>query len=368
MDTSKLRLRAEKSLRANFVETEKGIFLTAGTHHFKTLWTRDFCFSIPGLLSLGEIEMVERQLGLILANQRGDGLLPRGIDVISPKLRVLHGLYLQRLTGQPITYHQKPLIAEFRGEHGTIAMDSNLLTILGALQVTKLTRSSRFWEKHLPQFQRALHFYDSYWKAGLLAQPAFSDWQDSLKREGSQLYTHLLLRKVMLLLGELQLKLDLQITLEELESKIQKCFLDRELWKNQSFESILWLIQDPIKSFQISPADFLQEFPASTWGLPSHHAPLTEVSWTTKVVGLADYHRKLHWSWLVAETATAAHRVSREISIQALQILDEWSTETNEIAEIYKNGSPYSSLLYRSEQPFAWGAAKTLEAISVVSI
>ena len=87
-----LLLLAQNSLKANIISTSEGPMLAAGHSHFRTLWTRDFCFSVPGLLLIGERDLARRQLELIWKHQRKDGLLPRGIDVMAPQLRVIMSL------------------------------------------------------------------------------------------------------------------------------------------------------------------------------------------------------------------------------------------------------------------------------------
>jgi hypothetical protein len=97
--------------------------------------------------------------------------------------------------------------------------------------------------------------------------------------------------------------------------------------------------------------------------------PDNTVSWTTKIVGLRHYHDLLHWGWLVAEAAKTAKLQSDEMEYQ--RIVNEFSKAISKnefVAEIYstKEGelTPFQSLLYRSESPFTWSAAKWLEAIS----
>ncbi|RYZ97831.1 MAG: hypothetical protein EOP11_21490, partial [Proteobacteria bacterium] len=122
MDSSLVSLK-EKALRtieANLVETEKGLFLTAGGNQFRTLWTRDFCFSVPGLLAAGWRDLVERQLGLILSFAEFSQL-PRGIDPLNPKLRVVWGTAFRFLPPPFANAYAKPLKAEYLGEHGTPA-------------------------------------------------------------------------------------------------------------------------------------------------------------------------------------------------------------------------------------------------------
>ncbi len=84
-----LRQKAIQTLRKNMIKTPEGLLLAAGGHQFRTLWVRDFCYSVPGLLQMGQADLVEKQIRFIVRYKCEDGLLPRGFDVLSPKLRVL---------------------------------------------------------------------------------------------------------------------------------------------------------------------------------------------------------------------------------------------------------------------------------------
>jgi hypothetical protein len=47
-----LFLHAQNGLVSNIIVHEDGIFLQAGNQQFASFWTRDFCWSVPGLLSI----------------------------------------------------------------------------------------------------------------------------------------------------------------------------------------------------------------------------------------------------------------------------------------------------------------------------
>ena len=49
---------AKESLEKNIVRLPQGDFLAAGGNQFGSLWTRDFCFSVPALLTLKKYAFV----------------------------------------------------------------------------------------------------------------------------------------------------------------------------------------------------------------------------------------------------------------------------------------------------------------------
>lgn len=83
---------ARESLEQNIVRLPSGASLTAGQGQFEALWTRDFCFAVPGLLRLGHEQVVRDHLTRLLRMRRKhDDLIPRLVDSVSPAwLRVVH--------------------------------------------------------------------------------------------------------------------------------------------------------------------------------------------------------------------------------------------------------------------------------------
>lgn len=348
----KLLAQALKSLKANMIPTSEGKLLVAGQNHFRTLWTRDFCFSVPGLLLMGEKELVRRQLTLIWEHQREDGLLPRGMDVIPPQFRVLVSLLLRR----PLdNYKSKKIKPEFLGEHGTPAIDSNLLMILATLDYSRHAEDDSFALVNEPQFKKALSYYTQFLQDGLISQPEFSDWQDSLKRNGPQLYTNLLYRKVLKLRSSPEI-------VAKLEDQIISTFLIHDKWKEESFEAMLWLLEDPLPRFEFTLKDFLLIYPTSSWGIPNPKSLVTDISWTTRVVGLAGYHRTYKWSWLLGEATRVIRKLDPVLAQEAFNIMTKLFESSESISEIYDREKPFHGKLYRSEEPFSWGSAKVIEA------
>jgi hypothetical protein len=76
-----------------------------------------------------------------------------------------------------------PLSPKHIDEHGMLAIDSNILTLAAALSYVKATGDVAWWRKHEKQLVSIYRFYERYKREdGLLAQPPYSDWQDSVKR------------------------------------------------------------------------------------------------------------------------------------------------------------------------------------------
>ena len=94
---------AKESLEKNIVRLPQGDFLAAGGNQFGSLWTRDFCFSVPALLTLKKYALVKNHLSYLINNRRSDGLIPIYADSINPMRRVILGS-VNRTLGTHVQY------------------------------------------------------------------------------------------------------------------------------------------------------------------------------------------------------------------------------------------------------------------------
>lgn len=349
-----LRDLAESALRENMVDTSHGRLLVAGANQFKTLWTRDFCLSVPGLLIIGEKSLVERQLDLYFNFVREDGVAPRGVDVMPPQARVVLNCFGMGAWAR--SYEGRVLRPEYYGEHGTVAFDSGVLLIRAAIQAGCLDRYSS-------QISRILSFYQRSLREGLIVQAPFSDWQDSAKREGHGLYLHTLMAIV-----APYVRHDLFIGLTE---RIREHFFDGIFYRQSRggqipLEANLWIIEHGLFK-EDSKALYQRLKESDLWkkpGLPIYpQYPNREVAWTTKMVGLRHYHDGFRWSWLLAESARIAKLMNDQAEYdRIIKELQKWCEK--QVFEIYDDfGRPAKRFLYFSEGPFSWGAAKIVEAL-----
>jgi hypothetical protein len=359
-----------RTIEANLVETEAGILLAAGAAQYKTLWVRDFCYSVPGLLKAGYAELVERQLLLIYQHKGADGRLPRGLDVVNPKLRVVWNVLLSR-SPPGSAYERRALKAEHLGEHGTPAFDSNLLFVralfaLAAHQGKPPALPSGEIAQLLAVYQQG--------EDSLLRQPAFSDWQDSVRREGPLLLSHLLLLDCQLALGdENGAKLS--------RDAVIRNFYDGGLFREMpgsrqvSLDSHLLLLNRRLFP-GLEPAETyrrLKEHPVWRTDLipgrpvfPLH--PEGSISWTTRFVGLRHYHDGFVWGWLAADAYQCSLRQGDGGEAQRILAAFRAAAQKDPyLGEIYEGSEQglkqVSRRFYRSEMPFTWTAAKWLEAL-----
>ncbi len=398
---------AEKSLKSNIRQVRRSSgsqktrpledmrsYLTAGSHQFKSAWTRDFCFASHGLPALDLESVACSHLDGLIENQRKeDGLLPRYLGSASHLVRTLGYIF-----GTPIPF-KFPLMPEFEGGAGGEgrAIDSNALALIASARLNQ--RSPDWWSKHQTQLQLALNYYDTIWdeKLQLVRQTPFGDWQDSVSREGFTFYVNLVYWKALSDCQALGLKIPAG-RVESLKQSLIKKFFDPgtglfQSWLNHSQISIdgnllaiAYGFFDPRSSEARALYEALKRHPLWT----RHRIPgcatipdydQSEKSSQVGLVGLNDYHDQIIWSWLVG--------LSIQISglmgdlAERDRILDEYTKileRDGSVEEVLEPNDPshppvhrlvgvrwaarLGYKVYRSEHPFSWGAGVLLWGLS----
>ena len=386
---SLLRESAKRSLAANIVETTRGCFLRAGSHQFASFWTRDFAWAARGVLAIDRADVVRDHVSILLSQIDSSGLVPRIFDdVASAKRVVAHTVFRWLPDGvkswiAPVSY-SRLLRAEHRGEHGTIAIDSNALVIIAARDLHANEPDADWLHAQTPALLKALGFLFSLTSHGtrLVSQSKFEDWQDSCAREGSTLYVNLLFARAFAAARDLGL---------DSGSYDESTFLDliSRTFRNSDgvFKSVVGLdVVSLDGNLMILNEPSLAELnrDGSLYARLKSHAiwsraaipgvctvedyPASEISFFTRAVGLRYYHDRLLWSWLSGLAAKAALRSGdREEASRIFASLEKLAERDGWVGEVY---SPHDLSLvrtwsYRSEAPFSWGAGCVLEALAM---
>ena len=373
-------------LEKNIMTIKGKKYLRAGDRHFGSLWTRDFAYSIPGLLASNHDEVVRDHLQKLLDSLREtDGLVPRVLDNIKSSKRVMRYLTILLRNPKPI---QAPLKTEYLGEHKTVAIDSNILVLRGALLYLEKTGDQKWWDKNLAKLQKAFSFYETKFEKGLIVQEAFGDWQDSVKRVGATFLTNLHYHIIASKLQETgQFKVKKQ-DLKALKEILIKKFFDQKsgLFKSHeeleviSLDGNLFALDHPeflgierstklYQDLKKHPLFSLKKFSGFA-SYPSY--PKKWRSFNVKLAGLSHYHDKMYWSWLMAFSAKIQADYGDQASSKTLLLkLQDLAHRDGGVAEIYRPNNKlkfFKSLFYRSEVPFSWGSAYVLWALSSVAL
>lgn len=365
---------AANSLRANIMTLPSGKYVTAGQNQFLTLWTRDFCHAVRGLVAIGETDVAKNHLSYLLKNLREDGLVPRVVDNRMVQFRVAWQSFRKLCPIFPKLDFKEPLIPQYTDEHGSNAYDSNVLFILAVLKL-----DDDYFKKNEEELRKVWNWYDDKFKDGLIYQTPFADWQDTTKREG---YTFLLNLFYFLAASDLQKKgWEIKMNLNDFKLKIKTTFFKDGLYLSQvgypqvSVEGNL---------FAIEADDFIStDEKKLLWENLKRHAiisldqaigrcsypdwPEADLAWHIKFANLKRYHGSLSWSWLMGLGLKVSKIMQDEKMIEAqTRHIEKILVRDGEVYEVYdpeKNFMPWGSWLIKSEHPFAWGSGYLVEAL-----
>jgi len=362
--------------------------LSAGANQFASFWTRDFAHSVRGLTIIGEHQCVSDHLDLVISLRRSfDGLVPRVVDSVSPRIRVMRSclsrfLHLDLKSAAP----GDALRAEYYDEHQTAAIDSNALIYLSLIEVMRQVSRGEWsrplkleaWRQSLgPLFD----FYHTQMRGDWIWQSPFADWQDSVRREGVSFYLSFLYAQMLWN----HPNEDVKSKAESWQRQTHHAFFDptqgiyRSLLGRDhiSLEGNLFaILSEHWFSAQADRMQLYQRLKQSPlWlgpvGLPGFATwPKYPRSWRSlavQIAGVDRYHDGLYWSWLMALAAQTAYRMGdvqegdRILGrVEALVLRD---AVVNEVYDFNSDLSVFQTWLYQSEAPFSWGAAKIIEAI-----
>ncbi len=363
----------KSSLESNVVKLQQGFFMSAGQHQFKSLWTRDFCMSVRGLLAIGRADVVKNQLDYLISHRRQDNLVPLYVDSMNPVYRVIAATFMNLFwQGQslPIDNSIKPYYL-VNGEYEVA--DSNILVLYAAREYWLATKDEAWFRQHKGAFREIFDFYKTKLNNSLVVQGEHADWQDSSKRKGKTFFTNLIYYHMGRDYGFLN-----SVELENTKDALITVFYDKKtgLFKsiegrdNISLDGILWAIDHGLLLKAQDLYEKLKQHPLFTqYDIPGFatypsYGP-DDMYLQVKLVGLNEYHGNLLWSWLIAYAAKVAFKQGDKVTFGKIQSFLHKSIELNQtVFEIYENSAdhkPFNRLLYRSESPFSWGTAFILD-------
>ncbi|NJN43579.1 MAG: hypothetical protein HC806_01770 [Anaerolineae bacterium] len=177
--------------------TEK-LILCAGVRNFREPWARDTGFACFGLIELEEYQATKEALEVFLLTQSEDGQFPVKIHSTHFLERYLYSVFNRE---QPI---DRPIAPRYITAHNTISLDGNSLLIIAILNYALRTGDYAFVSNYWDQLKHALAWLETHVKEsdGLLHQGAFTDWADSIARQGKVLYTNVIYWRALLDMAE----------------------------------------------------------------------------------------------------------------------------------------------------------------------
>jgi len=354
--------------------------LTAGSDHFKTLWTRDACFGMLGLIEDPAGRQVVRDtLQSFFDRAGGSGQLPRRMgDRGNPTLMVYSFFGIK--TPDP----KKLSTTEYINELNVPQYDATILPIILALEYYKAGGDRAFIETNYTALKQAAKWLEAS-DSRLIDQPGGADWKDVLKRSGEVAYTNVLLYKAFASMAELNALMGEDVSHNKEYAEKLKREINTRIWDDKlgyykdsagvsafsadgNMLALIWGVADAEKSAKVfAKLEYLLDngplpFPALEGEYSAANVPF----WL-KLAGMRHYHDKCIWPWQGNVLAVAAARAGkRDLAMKAINKVAAQAVKDGTFYEVYenKNGkvAPVRSLFYRSEPDFTWSAGTFLWA------
>ncbi|MFT4308066.1 MAG: hypothetical protein ACMXYM_01725 [Candidatus Woesearchaeota archaeon] len=362
---------ALKTLRA----CEGSDSVVAGRRHFAQYWLRDACFAHWGHLALSEHDVVERALTLFTSGVNG-GHLPLRYGSWS----MFVALSRDVLSGFTAYRDKDPvLIARYQDDKGWAeVIDSTpLLVILAGLCALSGGRTIDYEALH-----RAMDTIAKRERFGLLSQRPYADWCDSVKRRGYVTYTNALyyaaLRVMSLLAPDdrrdsyAQKAVEVRALINErlwIRSHYAEYYEDERFDQfsvESNFLCVLFGIADERQTRLIFASfDRHPELLEYIGRRVAQRYPPSEVSLRLRLVGMRDYHDRMQWIWTTGLVLLADRQCNGSSRTPAIIERLERLLEGSEwVSEVYADNKPFKTLLYKSEEPFAWSAGMLIAGLT----
>ncbi|HBL18412.1 MAG: hypothetical protein A2X36_14425 [Elusimicrobia bacterium GWA2_69_24] len=361
---------AARSLRANLVRLDgpqdrRRTVLAAGGSDADTVRARDFCFAVGGLLSAGEAQAARDTLDELLERQQPDGQFPRSFPCRPPRgmARHLRKHFLKR---------------------SPVSIEENCLTVWAAARYVRAADNIAWAGLALPALERGMAYLSQFLRAGLLHQPAGSDWKNTLSgRSGAFFFTQLLRWQALRSMEELCRLLGRQRAADSWKSGARSCARDaqRHFWdadagyfldslEDRSFPTeanmaaAAWGFADEAQcSLILRTADRRELW--TPWGPKAGEAvPLGRKNCLCVASGVAGFHDAFVWPWISALAIGALRRLDKPAMLSELtERVAAMAKGQGGIREVYhpEDGRPVQTRLYHPAAPSSWNSGMLLE-------
>ncbi|MCC7441471.1 MAG: hypothetical protein IT285_07550 [Bdellovibrionales bacterium] len=365
--------------------TENLEIVLAGAHQFRTSWSWDFAFASEGLLGIGRERAVRDTLASFFERRRADGLLPRVLDSLPIELRVVLGL--TRIARG----FKGPLKPWYVSENKAVSPIPNLTLVAAASRYVQASHDAAFARRWYPVARSAVAFVEREWgEDGIIArQQPFSDWEDSVRREGRVAFTNLLYVRALQAIGEWaaylgeaeQARQD-ALAAEFTLGRVLEVFWDESRGVLRNYVGDDTRLTADANLFAVAnrmltgarAGRAMGVLRASPLWLPMPGRPTwpeypgSMKSFFVTIGGMRDYHDRLYWPWITALAARAERALGNCADYERIMAqLDRLFVEHDEVGEVYRltargGLAPVKRLLYRSEAPFTWASGMYIEA------
>ncbi|MCX6706801.1 MAG: GH116 family glycosyl hydrolase, partial [Candidatus Woesearchaeota archaeon] len=325
-------------------------------------------FASLGSCSLGDFDIVKKNLLLFLKYQKENGQLPRRVD------RYIVGLKYLRIPIKRGRLHPRYTTSLLY----CYSVDQNSLFIISLLEYIKANKDKDFLRKNYDRIKKAIdwNFSNDQERDLLIEEGFFANWEDTVFWRGKLLYTNVLhywalksFAELARIAGEKDHKRYLD-TAENVKKKINEQFWNGQYYEKTSRKIIHYFcidanmlaivsgIADSKKAKKImeymKKCGLDKEIPLrSTY--PKY--PLWRNSPARLVTLSTGYQNTYEWIWVSCLDILAKQKSGmKKEAIVKFKRLCKKIIEFDGVYEVYSDGRPVKGIFLMSDCPFAWSA------------
>lgn len=343
-----------ESLIDNNIVTNQGVRgFVAGSTIYHSLWTRDFLYAAFILIRNEKWRpVIKEHLELLINYMDEDGLVPKAIDTMNMEWRNIKGVCRDFLGLNEICY---PFGGEWVPTYidllGSKAIDSNLLVLV----VGKMLQE--YYPNLTVPVDALFNYYNHLTHDELIYQPPYSDFQDSIYRNGAIFGTNLLYWKACQLWGRPNRDL--------LKNKIRETFYDpdKKLYKTDTPQSSVYFTGCAYSVYENLLAVFF-DFDTSIYPfIPKCFIPtfprqnILNKAISVVAIGIPGYHDNAQWAWILGFYAIVAKsQKDQETHTKLRNLIGSLVYEHETVYDAYTHKwERYSSFSFKSEKNWTWG-------------
>lgn len=383
----------EKVIKKAYSIAKKGLKTCRGKegyfaawNHFRNYWGRDAFMAAFGSVYLHDFEIVKKQLLFFIKYQKKSGHIPRLI-LRNGILRFVF-MNLERFFDNPFV---SPYLTYF-------SRDQNSLFVICAWEYIKKSKDYTFAKKYFDNLERAIswNFKFDLDKDFLLEQDAYSDWQDSIKKNPETLFTNVCSYKAVLCLSEIagMIKMPLKkkqysFMAQMIKKQINKAFFTGEFYTDSlkinelaadqkkpifagggNMLAVYWGLADKVKTRKIF--NFIKNHNLENFSIEVNYPnyPDKSILFLFRILRFKEYHNEMIWLWVGLAGVLAYKKTGyKDKALELLTKISRKIVEYNEVYEVYEpTGEPVKRLFYKSAFPFAWSAGLFIYAVEKMKI
>jgi glycogen debranching enzyme len=337
-------------------------------------WSWDSFFASFGALSLGDFEIVKKNLSLYLRYQKQNGNLPK---------RIANPWYAWRFVGIPIKENptnQRPTYAN--SYYTALSLTQDTTFIIALAEYLEKSHDKMFAREAYPKLKKILDFLQSQEdEHGLLKEGIGGGWAESVLKRGEISFSNICYTQAYFCMAKISrtLKFKQEALKYQKRGELLRQKVNIIIWSDEdggyysdwighkrhhhfatdsNLLAILWDIADEEQTkkiqHKINELSLEDEIPIK---LAYNKYSFWRIFIFNRIGGMKDYHVGFSWTWLGCVDVLVRLKLNQKSqALKNLQKIAQVIVRDQTVHETYKHGQAVSTLFYKSENPWAWGA------------